>query len=126
VKRRALVLTPDRSGLNLCATALAMKGFDVARAESRTHARALVESHRPHVVVVEYPYELPGGFLLLEQLQKHRRDGMLKLLAVTGHLIPDDLIEHVREQADATLPAPVGAAVIAGEAAKLASEVGRT
>jgi ActR/RegA family two-component response regulator len=120
VKRRALLVTPDRATLNLCATALGMRGFDVARAQSAAYARALVESHRPRVVIFEYPYELEGGFDLLKQLQDGRRTGGFKVLAVTGSKIPAALEAVVKEQADATLPAPVGAAVIATEAVRLA------
>jgi ActR/RegA family two-component response regulator len=123
MKPRALLVTPDRSGLNLCATALGMKGFDVARAEIHAYARSLLETHRPHVVVVEYPYQLDGGFAFLAELQDRRQPGTLKVVVITGFRTPDDFATLVEQQADATLPAWAGPSVLANEAMRLAGRI---
>ena len=118
-RRLVLLVNSDQDTRTILKDALEYAGYAVLSTPSGAEGLALADSHRPDVVIGDFPLEVPGHSPFTADIRANPRLSRTRLLAVTARAMKHEL-EAARMAADSVLVKPVDPQTVVDEVARLA------
>lgn len=121
--RRPLVLlvNSDEDSRTILRDALEHAGYDVLSTPTGAEGLAVAHSHRPDVIIGDFPMDVPGHSPFTGDIRKDPRLNGTRLLAVTARAL-DHEVEAARAVSDAVLVKPVKPGTVVDEVARLIAQ----
>lgn len=118
--RRPLVLlvNSDQDSRTILRDALEHAGYDVLSTPTGAEGLALADTHRPDVIIGDFPMDVPGHSPFTGDIRNNPRLKGTRLLAVTARAL-DHEVEAARAVSDAVLLKPVKPGTVVAEVARL-------
>ena len=107
MKHRVLVVEDNALNLELLCTWLDTEGFDVLSATDLQSAFALVESGRPHAVLLDIQLGADDGLSLATWMRMQPALRHIPLIAVTAHALLNERDRILSSGCNACIPKPV-------------------
>lgn len=113
-----LLVNSDEDSRTILRDALEHAGYDVLSTPTGAEGLALADTHRPDVIIGDFPVHVPGHSPFTGDIRSNPRLKGTRLLAVTARAL-DHEVEAARAVTDAVLLKPVKPATVVDEVARL-------
>ncbi|CAN5871614.1 N/A [soil metagenome] len=119
-----LLIDSDSDSREICLSMFEHHGYAVVQATECDEALHLARETRPAVIITDLVRRTEAGWLIPEQLRADPVTATVPVIAVTGHVFPEDQERAMRAGVSVFLPKPVNLLQLLKEVEQLLNRPG--